>query len=281
MAEGNPIPTAEIQLPPEITRGKEIDLSGQVAIVTGSTDGIGRAIALKLGYHGACVVLNSRDNPATEDSQSSSDRADEILGYLEQFGTRGVWVPGDISDPNTAGTIAERTMEEFGRTDILVNNAGTTRDGLFLRMPLDDWDTVLNTKLRGAFLMSRAVIEQMMKKQRSGSIVNISSIAGQVGSAGQVNYSAANRGLDGFTAALAAEVAARDVRVNGVRPSVITTRLTKDLTESQLQRILDMQPLKGRVVTEDVAEMVLWLVSDRARMVTGQVFNIDGGTVRG
>lgn len=259
--------------PPEITRGKEIDLTGQVAIVTGGSHGIGRAIALKLGYHGAAVVINS--------TERSTEQAQEVLSELEALNATCAWVSGDIREAQTAEAVAKHTIDEFGQIDILVNNAGTTRDNLLMRMSETEWDEVIDTNLKGPFLMSRAVIKQMMMRQRHGSIINVSSISGQIGAPGQVNYSASKGGLEAMTAALAAEAASRNVRVNAVAAGFVDTPLTETLSDKQREAILSLQPLPGRIVPEDIAEAVLVLASDRSQMVTGQVYNVDGGTVRG
>ncbi len=252
---------------PELTGGKEIDLSGKVAIVTGSSRGIGRAIALKLGYHGANIVLNSREQ--------SREQVAEVRSLVESFGQKAIWIPGDVREESTARAIAETTVKEFGRIDILINNAGLTKDSLLIRMSEEDWDLVLDTNARGAFLVTRAVLRYM--RRNSGSIINISSVAGQMGNPGQANYAASKAGLEGFTRAVAQEYGSRGIRVNAVALGFVETDLTAHVTEEQRRKILSRVPLGRSVTPEEAADAVLFLVSDRASGITGQVLNVDGG----
>lgn len=268
---------------PEITRGKEIDLTGQVAIVTGGTSGIGRAIALKYAWHGADVVVNSRG--------SKPDEAREVVELIQRMGRKGLYIPGDVSypgDPNsedpekkqsTAEKIVKQTIAEFGKVDILVNNAGTTRDDLIMRMKDEDWNTVMDTTTKGTFLMSRAVLRQMMR-QRSGRIINMSSIVSQVGNAGQANYSAAKGAVDAFTRSFAAEVGSRNITVNSIAPGWVETPLTRKYTAEQKQVFDSRRAIPTEITPEDIAETALFLASDRARLISGSIINVDAGTVR-
>lgn len=259
------------QLLSEITRGKEIDLTGSLAIVSGASHGIGRAIALKLGYHGAGVVGISRE-PSPESEQTIKD--------LVRIAPIVAWVYGDVTDENTAKTVVENigATEGLGAADILVNNAGTTKDVLFLRMSEADWDKVVDLKLKGAFLMTKAAIRSMLRLGR-GRIINITSDSAAFGNPGQANYGAANAGVEGLTRSNAREFAGKGVTVNAVSFGLIDTPLTRPMKDEHKQAIYDMTPLPGETTAEDAAEMVLFLASNRASRITGQVFNVDGGLV--
>lgn len=241
----------------------------QVAIVTGAGRGIGHAIALRLAREGARVASVSRTeaNAQRTADEINATRADAAKAY-----------PVDVSDHAAVQTVGARILEEFGRVDILVNNAGVTRDGLSMRMSVDDWDTVLNTNLKGAFNFVQA-IQRPMLKQRSGCIINISSVIGLIGNAGQANYAASKAGLIGFTKSLAREVASRGIRVNAVAPGLIETDMTAVLSEEIRKNILGKIPLGALGQPEDIAGMVAFLASADAKYITGQVLAVDGGMV--
>lgn len=243
-------------------------LSEQVAIVTGASRGIGRAIALALATEGARVVVNYA---------SSSAAADEVVAEIEQQGGKAVALQADVSQVEQIDALVDRVMQEQERIDILVNNAGITRDTLLLRMKPEDWQAVIDLNLTGVFLCTRAVGKIMLKK-RSGRIINIASVAGQMGNPGQANYSAAKAGVIGFTKTVAKEMASRGVLVNAVAPGFIQTDMTKDLKNTE--EILKFIPLGRYGQPEEIAGMVQFLAADpAAAYITGQVFNVDGGMV--
>ncbi|HBV85816.1 3-oxoacyl-[acyl-carrier-protein] reductase [Desulfosporosinus sp.] len=242
-------------------------LKDSVAIVTGSGRGIGRAIALELAAAGVKVVVNYAGR---------SDKAEETLELIRGAGGEGVVVQADVSQQTDVDRLVRTTLEQFGRIDILVNNAGITRDTLLLRMKEDDWDAVMATNLKGVFLCTKAVSKGMLK-QRSGVIVNISSVVGLSGNAGQANYAAAKAGIIGFTKSIAKEFASRGIRVNAVAPGYISTDMTGTLSEGTQNDILRAIPL-GRIGNpDDIAKVVRFLVSPEASYITGQTLSVDGG----
>jgi 3-oxoacyl-[acyl-carrier protein] reductase len=243
-------------------------LEGQVALVTGASRGIGRAIALALATEGAKVVVNYA---------RSSTAAEEIVATITAEGGQALALQADVSQSDQVDALISGTLEAFGRIDILVNNAGITRDTLLLRMKLEDWQAVIDLNLTGVFLCTKAVAKGMLK-QRSGRIINIASVAGQMGNPGQANYSAAKAGVIGFTKTVAKEMASRGVTVNAVAPGFIETDMTGDLPNTE--EILKFIPLGRFGKPEDIAGMVRFLAADpAAAYITGQVFNVDGGMV--
>ncbi|MGK7882170.1 MAG: 3-oxoacyl-[acyl-carrier-protein] reductase [Crocosphaera sp.] len=242
-------------------------LNEQVAIVTGASRGIGRAIALALGTLGLKVVVNYA---------SSSDAADEVVKLITESSGEAIAVQGDVSKSEQVDNLIKTTLEKFGRIDILVNNAGITRDTLLMRMKPQDWQAVIDLNLTGVFLCSKAVTKPMLK-QKTGRIINISSVVGQMGNPGQANYSAAKAGVIGLTKAVAKEVAPRGVTVNAVAPGFIVTDMTEKV---KTEDILQFIPLGRLGNAEEVAGMVRFLATDpAAAYITGQVFNVDGGMV--
>jgi len=243
-------------------------LNDCVAIVTGSGRGIGRAIALELALAGAKVVVNYAGR---------ADKAEETVQLIHAAGGESIAVQADVSQAADVDRLIKTTLDQFGKIDILVNNAGITRDSLLLRMKEADWDAVLATNLKGVFLCTKAVSKGMLK-QRSGAIVNISSVVGLSGNAGQANYAAAKAGIIGFSKSIAKEFASRGIRVNVVAPGYISTDMTETLAEEGTQtEILRAIPLGRLGKPEDIAKVVRFLVSPDASYITGQTLCVDGG----
>ncbi|MBA2432342.1 MAG: 3-oxoacyl-[acyl-carrier-protein] reductase [Chthoniobacterales bacterium] len=244
-------------------------LENQIAVVTGAGRGIGHAIAVRLAKEGARVASVSR-------TEANAQRTADEINNIRPDAAKAYAV--DVSDHAAVQQIGAQILDEFGRVDILVNNAGVTRDGLSMRMSTEDWDTVLNTNLKGAFNFVQA-IQRPMLKQRSGRIINISSVIGLIGNAGQANYAASKAGLIGFTKSLAREMASRGITVNAVAPGLIETDMTAVLSEEIRKNILSKIPLGSLGQPDDIANAVAFLASPEAKYITGQVLAVDGGMV--
>jgi len=243
-------------------------LKDKVAIVTGSARGIGRAIALELVRNGAKLVICDLN---MDDIQIVVDQFTEMGGEAKGF-------VSNVTQAEDAQQLIDKTIEAFGKVDILVNNAGITRDNLLMRMKEDEWDAVIAVNLKGTYNCIRAIAKPFIK-QRSGKIINLASVVGQIGNAGQVNYSASKAGVIGLTKSVAKELAARNVRVNAIAPGFIQTDMTANLTEKAKEELTNAIPLGKLGQPEDVAKVVLFLASDDAAYITGQVINVDGGMV--
>ena len=241
----------------------------KVALITGATRGIGREIALELAENGMDIAINYR---------SESDIPEDLKGEIEAYNVRCEFVQADVSDFEQCERMVKETIEKFGKIDVLVNNAGITRDGLIMRMKKEDFESVIDVNLVGTFNVTRNVIPHMIK-QRAGRIVNLASVVGVAGNAGQTNYSASKAGVIGFTKSLAKEVASRNILVNAVAPGFIDTDMTKVLSDSVKEGINAQIPLKRMGTPREVAKVVKFLASEDSSYVTGQVINIDGGMV--
>ena len=244
-------------------------LQDKIAIVTGASRGIGAAIAVELASQGAKVVVNHRDSAA---------QAETVVAQIVAAGGQALAIQADVSVFADAQRLVKETLDHFGRVDILVNNAGTTRDTLLMMMSEDAWDIVIQTNLKSAFNCSKAALRPMIK-QRAGRIINITSVSGLAGQAGQTNYSASKAGMIGFTKALAREVGARNITANAVAPGFVPTVLTEGLTVEQKQAAIAMTPLGRFATPEEIAYAVAFLASDRAAFITGQILSVDGGLV--
>lgn len=244
-------------------------LNSKVAIVTGASRGIGKEIVLTLAKTGANVVINYMGN---------KELAEGVAEEAKKLGRDALVIQADVSTSDGVENLVSKTLDHFGRIDILVNNAGITRDNLIIRMKEEDWDKVIDTNLKSVFLTSKAVGKIMMK-QREGKIVNISSVVGTLGNAGQANYVAAKSGVIGLTKSLARELAPRGINVNAVAPGFIQTDMTANLTDNIKEKLLEQIPLARLGETKDIANIVKFLVSDEASYMTGQVIHVDGGMV--
>ena len=244
-----------------------MNLTGKVALVTGASRGIGRAIALDLARKGADVVVNYAGNAAL---------AEEVVGMIQEMDRKSMAIQADVANREQVEAMIATTIKEFGALHILVNNAGITRDQLILRMKEEDWDRVLDTNLKGAFHTIKAVTRQMMK-QREGRIINISSVVGVAGNAGQINNSASKAGLIGLTKTAARELAARNITVNAVAPGYIESDMTDQLSDEIKNELFKQIPLGRLGKPEDVSALVTFLASDAASYITGQVFHVNGG----
>jgi 3-oxoacyl-[acyl-carrier protein] reductase len=244
-------------------------LQGKVALVTGASRGIGRAIALELARQGAKVAVNYAGSEA---------KANEVVEEIKKMGQEAVAIQADVSSAEAVERMVKTVLEQFSRIDILVNNAGITRDNLLMRMKEEEWDQVINTNLKGVFHCIKAVTRPMMK-QRYGRIVNIASIVGISGNPGQANYVAAKAGVIGLTKTAARELASRNITVNAVAPGFITTDMTDSLSDELKAEMLKQIPLARFGEPEDIAKVVAFLVSDAASYMTGQTLRVDGGMV--
>lgn len=242
-------------------------LSGKNALVTGAAKGIGKAIALKLADEGANVIINYA---------SSDQAAQELVAIIEAKGVKAVAIKGDVSNAEQAEALVDQAILQFGSVDILINNAGITKDNLLLRMKEEDWDRVMEVNLKGTFLMTKLVGKTMLKK-RFGKIVNITSIVGLMGNAGQANYAASKAGVIGFTKSVAKEFASRGINVNAVAPGFIKSDMTDSLNEEVVKNYLQNIPLGSLGEPEDVANAVVFLCSEESRYMTGQILSVDGG----
>jgi len=245
------------------------DLEGKVAVVTGSARGIGRAICLKLARLGADVVVNDVSN---------EEMALGLVKEIEKMGRKAMFIKADIADVAEARKLMDETVEKFRKIDVLVNNAGITRDNLILRMREEEWDAVLNVNLKGTFNCVQAATKYMIK-QRRGVIVNIASIVGMTGNAGQANYSASKAGVIGLTKTIARELASRGIRANAVAPGFIETDMTRRLSEDIRERLIKQIPLTRLGGPEDVANLVAFLASEESSYITGEIIKVDGGMV--
>jgi len=239
---------------------------GKIAVITGASRGIGRSISLALSAAGATIVAMDMDQSST----------DAVVAELRAAGGKAFAVVGNVTVPEDAERMIETAMKEFGRVDILVNNAGITRDGIFLRMKEEDWDAVLSVNLKGAFLCSRAA-SKVMAKQRCGRIINIASVVGQMGNAGQANYCASKAGLIGLTKSNARELAKRNITVNAVAPGFIATAMTDALSDKVKAELTAQIPLERLGSSEDIANAVLFLASEASNYITGHVLSVNGG----
>jgi len=244
-----------------------LSLENRVAIVTGGSRGIGRAVALELAARGASVVVNYNSSP---------DKAEEVVKEIKAAGDKAVAFRADVSNFEQAQSLVKFAVETFGDLHILVNNAGITRDMVIMLMSEADWDAVINTNLKSTFNCSKAAVRHMMRK-RYGRIINVASVAGQMGNPGQTNYSASKAGQIGFTKALAREVAARNITVNAVAPGFVETEILDTMPEGTLEAALKLVPLARTAQPEEIGYAVAFLASDQAAYITGQVLGVDGG----
>jgi 3-oxoacyl-[acyl-carrier protein] reductase len=245
-------------------------LSGKVALITGSTRGIGKAVALELAHYGVNVVING---------VLQKSKIDKTVEEIKKNGNRAIGIKADITVFDEVNRMMKEIINKFGKIDILVNNAGITRDSLLIRMKEEDWDAVIKINLKGTFNCSKVVAKYMMRQKSNDKIMNISSVIGLVGNIGQVNYAASKAGVIGLTKSMAKELASRNINVNAIAPGFIDTDMTKKLPKKVRQDLQQHIPLKRLGTVEDVAKVVHFLVSDAANYITGQVINVDGGMV--
>jgi len=241
-------------------------LEGKVALVTGGAQGIGRAIALLFAREGATVAI----------SDINLEKARETCREVEAYGQEALAIGGNVADAREAEAMVQQTVEKFGRLDILVNNAGITRDQVLLRMKEEDWDRVLSVNLKGTFHLTKAALRPFLK-QKAGKVVNIASVTGQMGNAGQANYAASKAGVIGFTKSIAREYASRNIQVNAVAPGFIETAMSQAIPQKEREFLIKQIPAERLGNPEDVAEAVLFLSTPAADYITGQVLNVNGG----
>ena len=246
------------------------DLTGRIALVTGASQGIGRTCAIELARAGATVVLAARNEAKLAD----------VVAEVESIGGKAVVFAMDVASEASIRTATKAILEQFGKVEILVNNAGITRDGLMMRMKRQDWDEVIGTNLTGAFLLTQALLSPMLRN-RWGRIINISSVVGRTGQAGQVNYAASKAGLIGMTRSIAREVASRGITANAIAPGYIETPMTAILDEKQRAAMMEQIPLRRAGTATDIAHAVVFLASDQAAYITGHVLDINGGMFMG
>ncbi|CAH0183549.1 MULTISPECIES: 3-oxoacyl-[acyl-carrier-protein] reductase [Peribacillus] len=244
-------------------------LEGKKALVTGASRGIGREVALELARQGADVAINYSGSEA---------KANEVVDEIKALGRKAFAIQCDVANSESVTSMIKEVVEQFGRVDILVNNAGITRDNLLMRMKEEEWDSVINTNLKGVFLCTKAVTRQMMK-QRSGRIINMASIVGVSGNAGQANYVAAKAGVIGLTKTTAKELASRGITVNAIAPGFISTDMTGELPEDVRKAMLDQIPLARFGDPKDIAAVASFLASEASKYMTGQTLHVDGGMV--
>ncbi len=243
-----------------------MQLEGKIALITGATRGIGNAIATKLGEEGATIIGTA----------TTPEGAQKINAWLQKLGIKGNAVVLDVKDKQAIDSVLKEIESSYGAPNILINNAAITRDNLFLRMKPDEWDEVLNINLNAVFFLTKACLRFMLKR-RWGRVINIGSVVGTLGNAGQANYAAAKAGLEGFTKSLAQEVASRNITVNVVAPGFIDTDMTRNLPEEHKQQLLNKIPMQRLGQPEDIASIVAFLVSEQASYITGQTLHVNGG----
>ncbi len=243
------------------------DLTGKAALVTGGSRGIGRGIAVALARHGASVAVNYNRSEA---------QAEEVREEIESLGGTAITIQADVRDPAEAERLITTAVEKLGHLDILVNNAGFNRDNLILRMSMEDWDEVMDTNLRAVFICTKAALRPMMK-QRWGRVINIGSVSGLGGNAGQANYAAAKSGLVGLTRAVAREMGSRNITSNLIAPGLVITELTKDIRQEIVDAVMRRLILTRYGKTEEIGAAVVFLASEEASYITGQIINVDGG----
>lgn len=247
-------------------------LEDKVALVTGGSRGIGKAIVWELVRQGCQIGVNYVD------FDQNKEQAEELVSLIQENGGKALAVKGNVADAEEVEDMVQEVVKHFGRIDILVNNAGITKDNLLMRMKEADWDAVININLKGTFNCCKSVVKLMMK-QKYGKIVNVASVVGIMGNAGQGNYAASKAGIIGFTKSLARELASRNINVNAVAPGFIATAMTDSLPESAKESLIKQIPLQRLGKPEDVADLVGYLVSDKAAYITGQTIAVDGGMV--